>query len=72
MAPPTTQSEIGWTYKWIEEDRLKELQLIPFGQARKQDHHPSTYTIDRFKYCRGKGSVFKWWGGGPDSLKRSK
>ena len=66
FAPPTTQSEIGWTNgKWLD-----ELQMIPFGQGRGHHQQPTTYNIDRFKYCRGKGSVFKWWGGGPDSLKR--
>ena len=65
-SPPTTQSEIGWTNgKWLDES-----QLIPFGRIQKSAQYANTYVIDRFKYSRGKGSVFKWWGGGPDSLKR--
>lgn len=63
-SPPTTQSEIGWTNgRWLDES-----QLIQFG--KKADQCATTYVIDRFKYCRGKGSVFKWWGGGPDAMKR--
>ena len=66
MVPPTTQSEIGWTNgAWLEKS-----QLVPFGQCKLTDQRPTTYCIDRFKYSRGKGSVFKWWGGGPDALKR--
>ena len=66
VTPPTTQSEIGWTNaSW-----LKDAKLVPYGQRRRSEQFPTTYSLDRFTYARGKGSVFKWWGGGPDSLKR--
>lgn len=64
--PPTTQSEIGWN--WAPKEKW-----TPFGKDyARPDQMIGTYTIDNFKYGRGKGDVFKWWGGSPDSLRIKK
>ena len=62
--PPTTATEFGWT--WVPESKR-----VPFGEdLNRPDQKLGTYSLERFPTSHQRRSVYKWWGGGPESLKR--
>ncbi len=60
--PPTTQSELGWT--WAPASKR-----IPFNQAfARPEQKLGYYTLEKFQFAQGRQNVQKWWGGGPESI----